>query len=227
VNAEQEERRLQDDLRFFGRITARTTHQLNNIFSIVTEFNGLLEDLAQMVAAGRPLPPGKLEDVAGRCQRNVVRGVEYVDKLNAFAHAVDDLEGNVEIAEAAQVATALTRRAAELQRVALSCQAAGSAPAIRTRPFRLLRAICLAIEAALLDREQGGEISVQSGPAAGGAAITITSSAPLASGPRLEEVLSEVRELMTELGGRLVADPPPGRALQLVLAEQAAGDRLG
>ena len=52
------------DLRFFGRVTAGVSHEITNIFTIIGEFAGLLNDLVALTEKGRPLAPETVKRAA-------------------------------------------------------------------------------------------------------------------------------------------------------------------
>jgi C4-dicarboxylate-specific signal transduction histidine kinase len=68
------------NLNFFGKITASVTHELNNVFSIINEYNGLLED--QIFIAESELTPNieKLSRIQDRLAKQIARGETIITK---------------------------------------------------------------------------------------------------------------------------------------------------
>ncbi len=219
---EGEAPRLAEDLAFFGRVTASTTHQINNVLTIVAELGGLIDDLVRLEAEGRPLSGEKLADIAARIQRHVDRGVGYVERLNAFAHAVDSPEETVDAGRAIAGLTALASRLAELRRSRLVCRVPEAPLPLRTRPFRLLRLVHLGIEAALAGAERGREVTVAARPGAAGLEVEIASSEALDRTDETAALLDRGRGLAAELSGELrVAAGDPARLVIMVPAAPA------
>lgn len=81
---------LGEHVRFFGAISASVSHEMNNVFSILEQVNGLLEDQLYAMQTGAELDPAKLESIQERIQAQIDRGVGIVHELNRFSHTVDE-----------------------------------------------------------------------------------------------------------------------------------------
>ena len=79
-----------DDLMFFGRVSASISHELKNILAIISEAAGLLNDLTEIAASGGDLKLEMLEN----CSRDIIgeiqRGFITIKRMNAFSHSTDD-----------------------------------------------------------------------------------------------------------------------------------------
>jgi hypothetical protein len=222
-------RELNEDLAFFGRVTASATHQINNVFSILAELHGLIEDMVAPEVANRPLSPEKLADVTARCQRQVERGVHYVDKLNAFAHSVDEPTAELELGEALTGVEGLTARLVQLRRAKLETRIPAVSCTFETRPFRFLRAVYRAVELALEDAEQKPRTIVLTGrirePAL---TVVVEADGPLASDADAGELVAELERLVGDLGGQVAtaSTATAGRVeLELPLRARSGGAR--
>jgi len=89
---------------FMGRIAASTTHELKNIFAVISETLGLLEDLASA-----PYKIASLNEYIDKVKKSVTivsaqvtKGIALVEDYNRFAHILDhpmqkiDLHGSIQ-----------------------------------------------------------------------------------------------------------------------------------
>lgn len=99
-----------DAAAFFGKVTASTTHELQNVLAIIKENAGLMEDFIQMGPENLP----DLLERATRCLEKIkeqaYRGVDLTSGLNGFAHTTDRLLAPVNIYEIAKRLIFLTKR---------------------------------------------------------------------------------------------------------------------
>lgn len=96
-----------DTARFFGDMTASSTHEVKNSLAIINENAGLLEDLAMM--AGKTEDPF-IERAAGisrKIQNQVKRADIILRRLNQFSHSMDQDETWIELKEAVEFVMAL------------------------------------------------------------------------------------------------------------------------
>ena len=79
----------EEHLRFFGRMTASLSHEINNVFSTINELAGLIHDLDALARQGDRIAPDKIRSLTERISAQVGRGEILIKQLNRFAHAVD------------------------------------------------------------------------------------------------------------------------------------------
>ena len=79
----------EEHLRFFGRMTASLSHDINNVFSTINELAGLIHDLDALARQGDRIAPDKIRSLTERISAQVGRGEILIKQLNRFAHAVD------------------------------------------------------------------------------------------------------------------------------------------
>lgn len=108
------------DLEFFGKLTAGTTHELNNVMSIIEQVIGLLEDQLTAARDGAALDSDKLWTVNDRILKQLQRGTNLLFNLNRFAHTVDRGSKQTPLEEYLDMLSALTQRFANLARVQFS-----------------------------------------------------------------------------------------------------------
>jgi hypothetical protein len=211
---------MRGDLAFFGRVTAGVTHQINNVLTILNELHGLIEDLNDPARAGPPLSPEKLADITTRCQRQITRGVGYVDQLNAFAHTMDEPVARLDPVEVVEIVVGLAARPAKLRRATLTSEAADGLPALEAYPFRLVRAVYTAVELALHGAERGTAVVLRAEHHRHGVAMIVESSGPIAPAEETADKLAELRDLVEELSGRVEVTPQKeGSIYRLIFAQ--------
>lgn len=163
------------ELAFFGTITAGLSHELKNVIATINEYNGLLDDLAQ-VSSRRPLDPERLRQICGRISKQIERGESLILSLNRFAHSMDEPLREIDLCDAVTDIVGLCTNYARRRRVTLDTRLPGERPHATTDPFALQRAmhaaITLAVDqagdeatvtVALADADAGWQISVDFG----------------------------------------------------------------
>ncbi len=109
-----------DSLKFFGKITATVTHELNNTLGIINENAGLIEDLAMISKQGNPPDIDKWMEITQKIGDQVKRTNEIVNNLNSFAHSTDHSKAVVNPDRLLRILVTLsTRQLAEKKVIAL------------------------------------------------------------------------------------------------------------
>lgn len=166
-----------DDLLFFGRVSASVSHELKNVLAVINEQAGLLEDLAGLAGRGMPLDPDRLATAAACLLRQVRRGDAIIGHLNRFAHTADTPRREVSLAETAGLAAALGQRQAAMRQVTLTA-IPGTDATVETSPFGLCRLLSLYLERAMAAPDASKCISVTVEEGEGGPALVVTGLAP-------------------------------------------------
>lgn len=213
-----------DGLAFFGTLAASVTHELNNALSVIDQAQGLLEDLAAGVAAGRPIDPRRLQTVRERIDRQVRKGVEIVSRLNRFAHSLDDVEAEFDIGAATENLVSLARRFADLKKVRLEHEPSSGEVWGRGNAFALQQAIFSCLQKVLEASEEGDRIGVAVGRDADQAVVAISATARFGvedDDPRIQRL----NRLMASLEGayRLGTDKPGETFFELRLPAVRSG----
>lgn len=182
------------DLLYFGKATASISHELKNVVAIINEAAGLLGDLTAAAQRGRPLEPERVLRISEEIGRNVKRAVETINRLNRFAHTVDEVERAVDVGQLLADTLAVAGRYPGLRDLTLEQAASMSAATLRTDPFRLHRALVLALKVAAA---ADGPSTVRVEIVAAREEVHVR----VARGPlrECEEAAQELRELEEEL----------------------------
>jgi C4-dicarboxylate-specific signal transduction histidine kinase len=200
VSSFDEERFNRGGIAFFGKLAASVTHELNNAFSIIDQAGGLLGDLSAASTAGRPLDPARLETVRERIDRQVRKGVEIVNRLNRFAHSIDEKAGRFDVAVETENFVALTRRFAELDKVRLQWVPVAEELLAEGDAFALQQALFGCLSVALGHAGEGDRIEVRPGRDGGSVSVRILGPRRVPP-PEVESGMEEVEWLMKSLGG--------------------------
>lgn len=136
-------------LKFFGKISASVSHEIKNVFAIMNETAGLMEDLAALANRRTPVDPERMKLLAQQVKRQIKRGDAIVKTMNRFAHSVDEASKNIDLKETIQLMSALCERFATMKGVTLATEGNGNPLVIRTKPFLLENLIWLCLDFAM------------------------------------------------------------------------------
>jgi len=133
------------NLNFFGKITASVTHELNNVFSIINEYNGLLEDQIFMAESELTMNIEKLSRIQDRLDKQIARGENIIRNLNKFAHSTDHESIEFNLNEYLENIIYLTTRLANLKKIKLNFDNAIEPITIVNNPYEIMKNIFLVI----------------------------------------------------------------------------------
>ena len=142
------------DLAFFGAVTASISHELKNVATIINESAGLLHDLSLGAEAGRrPLDPSRTKKMSADIERNVERSVEILNRMNRFAHSVDEPRRSADLLEILRDTVELGRRFSSVRGVELQASFPDAGVPVETFVFRMHRTLFVALQLIVLDIE--------------------------------------------------------------------------
>ncbi|MCJ2163102.1 MULTISPECIES: HAMP domain-containing histidine kinase [unclassified Pseudodesulfovibrio] len=183
-----------EGLQFFGRISASVSHEIKNVFAVINESAGLIEDFTLMADRGMPIQPDRLKSAANSIQGQVRRGDTIIKNMNAFAHSTDEAVRELDLVEALDLTVALTTRIADMKQIRLTsgdCQAVS----LVTNPFDLTRLLHSSIVAALDCMQAGDTLVIGLKSVSGGASFSL--SAPGKDAPlKNDESFSPLAQAM-------------------------------
>lgn len=173
-NDERSRTLRENELAFFGAITASVTHEINNVMSIIEQVAGLLEDLCAGAESSRPIEREKILSVHERIAKQIERGVTIIKRLNAFAHSVDEPVKTIELNALIENLIALTERFATLRKLSLKLETSPTIISIKSKPFTLQQALFVCLERMMAESPKDGTISVKFQESGTGARIVLT-----------------------------------------------------
>jgi C4-dicarboxylate-specific signal transduction histidine kinase len=136
-------------LKFFGTMTAAVSHDIKNVMAIINENAGLIKDLIHMSQKGPPLDVERINTLADRCARQVVRADIIIKDLNQFSHSVDEPVKQVDLAEVMKLTLSLSGRFSRLRGVTVDFDAAPPSVFLTTNPFFLSHLLWLCVDYAM------------------------------------------------------------------------------
>jgi signal transduction histidine kinase len=191
---------------FFGTITASLSHELKNALATINEFSGLLDDLTQGAAAGRSLSPERLQSVCGKIAKQIRRGEMLIQRLNRFAHSVDEPRREVDVTELLGQICDLCGRFADLKQVVLERQLPDEPVSLTLDPFAFQYAVYLGIDLALQSAGEKRVVTVSLAKATSGYEVAVASADPIAADAgETAGRLSMLQQVLQHLGGEAVA----------------------
>ena len=200
---------------FFGAITASLSHEMNNVFAIINELSGLLDDFFHAAEQGAPLNVERLRGTTQRIGAQVERGQEYVKRLNGFAHTVDDKQTTIVLNETVEAITTLCRRLGKLRRVEFETSLPGVSPRIEGSAFDLQHIIFRCIDIVLDASQQGDVVQINIEPQDDGARLIFVGCSALESAAELESKRDFLAVLVTEMQGAVESVIQAGQPLRL------------
>lgn len=200
----------EEELAFFGAVTASISHDLNNAIAIIEQTAGLLEDLTMANDGGQPVPNEQLQNIAQRIANQTKRGATIVRRLNAFAHSVDEDDKELELNALVKTVIALAHRVAERKRVVLETCLAAQPITIRNSAFRVQQAVFLSIQRAVSSTPEEETIVLSTGTEDTTDWISVDAKipddSPPANGPDLESLMNQIGgKVESNIGGNTLS----------------------
>ncbi|MBD3402886.1 hypothetical protein GF420_08315 [candidate division GN15 bacterium] len=189
----------EEPIAFFGAVTAATTHDLNNVISIIDQTAGLLEDLVFAAENGSSIEIEQLSRVSESIQRQTRRGIATIKRLNRFAHTTDEPTLEFELNETLENLLVLVQRLADRREVDLKVTPRHEPIKLTASPFLIQHAIFAVYASLLRVSEAGTELSVS--VSGGAAAAVVTFDLGSASGASPD--LTVAQSLAESVGMRL------------------------
>jgi signal transduction histidine kinase len=188
-----------DGLQFFGRVSASVSHEIKNVFAVINEAAGLIEDFTLMAERGMPIQPERLKKAANSIQGQIRRGDTIVKNMNAFAHSADEPVREVDLVETLTLTVALASRLADMKQVRLHIGDTSpvSQPA---NPFDLTRLLHSSLLAAVDSMEAGDTLVVSVKPVEGGASFSLSCPGKDAPLKNDEPFSSQARDMNIRVG---------------------------
>jgi C4-dicarboxylate-specific signal transduction histidine kinase len=172
----------EEELAFCGLIGADVSHEVRNVFAVIGEYAGLLDDLLELAAAGQPADYAKLRDLCAKVVRQVRKGTETMERFSRFAHAADAPTASFDVTALVGNMAALVQRRVAQAGGQLEVELPGKAIPARGNPFSLQQAMFLSLDIILQSMKK--EEPVRMKLASLGPAVLLRFSAVAANGVR-------------------------------------------
>jgi len=195
---DREPRDADQALRFFGRMSASVSHELNNIMTIILEKSGLMTDLAWAMENGRELNPERVREIGESFSRQARRGIELLKHFNHFAHSVDDPAVTFELKALVENIARLAERFAALKKLDMKTELDEAGLNIHGDPFAIRHIIFSCLEAAMAPLAPGGVITISARGAGGDALVHISAAPPPEPALPREIVDSAIKQARTQ-----------------------------
>jgi hypothetical protein len=210
-----------DGLRFFGAITASTTHELRNVVATIEQITGLLEDHIAGLQTGQTPSLERLENVRERIAKQTRRAGAVIDRLNLFAHTVDEPYCNFDLCDLLRNLLGVCERLAMLWKARIAADFPNEKLLMQARPFEIQRAVFACLEDLWTQAEPGTELKLTISKCGGGATVVIEGPAqqPSAGGDYVPE---GIRQIVARAGGGIASELRGGkRRFELKFAAEA------
>jgi len=152
----------ENNVAFFGKITAGFTHEIKNVLAIIQQASGLMEDIMSISPEAILSHQDKIQISLDRIKDQIKRGVELTNRLNKFAHSTDESTAKIDLYEMTEQLISLSARYARLKNVVLKAHPPDQPIAIVTHPLLLQRTLYECIECCLIVMTAGGKINIYS-----------------------------------------------------------------
>jgi hypothetical protein len=146
-----------EGLKFFGQVTAAISHELKNIFAIISETTGFLNDLTQLARKGEKFDLSILENCNNSIAEEIERGFHTIRQMNKFAHSVDDPVKEIDVKTSLELVIKLTQFLSYAKKI--NILPPEETILVTTSPF-LLQSLIYHVLCCLYKSTQEGEISV-------------------------------------------------------------------
>ncbi len=163
-----------DRTRFFGRVTSVVTHELMNVFAVIRETAGLVEDLLLMAGKGAKVPDGKLLEKLSTVKKQVDRGATITAALNCFSHGPDRSVSEFDAHKTTEQLVFLTGRLARSGNIAVTVEDPEGPCPVRTSSVAFQMILFLGLELLTEVSREGTALSVSVRAKGSGCAVSIS-----------------------------------------------------
>ena len=177
------------------------THELNNVIAVINEIAGLISDMAEDSNPADTSVGKSLERIQQRLAAQVERGGKIVKRLNNFAHTADEQVKAFDLGPVLENLVELSRRFASLKKISLEISMPPGPILLTGDPFKLQRAIFMAIASSLESPAPRRIISILTRVESAKAEVLIEGMT-IDKNEAAKAKFSEMKILTEEAGGR-------------------------
>ncbi len=149
-----------NDSQFLGYLTAKYTHEIRNIFSIMGESVGLMKDILDMDYKKALKYLDKLSSSINMIEKQLQRGDELSTHLNRLSHAPDRDLDRVDLDQSIATVVALSERVVRQNELNLIHISAERKVFIETNPLKLMMLIHGLIQFVIQYARHGEDVSI-------------------------------------------------------------------
>jgi len=208
----------QEELRFFGNVSAAISHEINNRIAVINEKAGLLTDLSLMMAQGRQVDIGRFEVQSQKIVEQVQLTKQAVRNLNRFAHSVDLQCTRIDVDALLEFVVALYARKTATAEVTLSISKSPEPVKVTMNPFFIEALIGRAIDLSLPWVGDARRVIIGVGSTPDGFALRLSGLVGLSESIEFPEQNLDVSAILECLGARYRSDSG-GTALLLEIPD--------
>ncbi|MFW5731059.1 MAG: hypothetical protein ACOCV7_05365 [Desulfonatronovibrionaceae bacterium] len=148
MNPEQLKLHHQNELSFFGLVSANVSHEIKNYLAVINELGGLLEDISLMAGQkSRELDPERTKDLAASITAQVSRADHVIKAFNYFSHSVDKKYCHIDLYQLTMRMITLTARLAGMKSTEIRMDEQSTDNlSLYTRPFALEQLFLFCLE---------------------------------------------------------------------------------
>jgi C4-dicarboxylate-specific signal transduction histidine kinase len=201
----------EQSLAFFGKIVAGQGHEITNVFNVINELTGLLQDLLAATERGRSLDAKRFKSISEKIKLQIQRGENIIRQVRYFAHNADVPVSVFDLRTVLEQVVFLAERHTRLHKSQLEADFPEETAALECSPFSLQQAVFVGIEAALLTETPPERIVVGYRIEETHARLFVKSEVAFAGEPETEKRMVFLRGLLPELGGDMMEAPRTGR----------------
>jgi signal transduction histidine kinase len=220
------EKLLAGGLRFFGRITASLSHEMNNALAVIGEVSGLAEDLIATAGTGRPPDTPKIKALLEKIGMQVRRGRAVAGHMNFLGHSTEGVRTAFDLNDAVDHLAGLSRWIAEQKGASLEALHSDGPVITVCNPFDVLQAAFLCINNALEAGAVSEPISISAVAGERGPCLNIR-CADYEPEDSDEALMSYLEMLMSRMNGAVENTVSGGRRLIILRMIPAAVDAAG
>ncbi|MCP4748987.1 MAG: hypothetical protein GY874_23075 [Desulfobacteraceae bacterium] len=139
----------QQDIAFFGKMVAASTHEIKNVLAVIKESSGLMEDFLKL-SGDSPSPyHEKLLSTLTIIINQIQRGTGIMNHLNRFAHLTDNPNERINIGDVLDIFLSLSTRFSRNKNIMLTIRPVSVDVTLDIHPLKLLMMLFSLLECAL------------------------------------------------------------------------------
>ena len=202
---------------FFGAVGASLSHEINNVFAIIGELNGLIDDISTSKEGSHEISPDKLKSITGRIEAQVERGRVYTKQLNSFSHSMEYTNQDMDSSEVLGKVVDLCARKARLRRVEIKTAKSPDSLTVHGDLFDFQHILFCCIELALLASNEGTFVEIVVAKKGDDVLFQFANEQSGSTSEDASDKVSTIESITKYLGGEVSIDLGGGRAIKIDL----------